>query len=336
MDLRTQYLGMELPNPLVASASPQSSTVDGVRRLAAAGVGAIVLPSLFEEQVRGEDERDLVLMQAHEEAFGEALSYFPSVPHEKLGGARRYLDLVSRSVDAVNVPVIASLNAGSPGSWVEFAQWVQDAGAAALELNIYVVPGNAVSSGRDIEDRYVEITREVVGEVSIPVAVKLGPYFSSFGNLARRLADAGASGLVLFNRFLQPDVDVERMTVEPRFALSARDEARLPCTWIALLQGRVGVSLAGSTGVDEPDDVVKYLLCGADVVMTTSSLLRHGPGHATVLLDGLRDWMTRKGFDSVKEFRGQVAVPSDLDRTAYERAGYIAALEQARSIYSIH
>jgi dihydroorotate dehydrogenase (fumarate) len=333
MDMRAKYLGMELPNPLVASASPLSATVAGVRRLAGAGVGAIVLPSLFEEQLRGEDLRDLVLMETHEEAFGEALSYFPSVPHEERGGARRYLDLVSRSVDAVNVPIIASLNASSPGMWVEFADWIEDAGAAALELNVYVVPGTQ-SSGRDVEDRYVEIVREVVAEVSIPVAVKLGPYVSSFGDFAMRLADAGASGLVLFNRFLQPDVDIERLTVEPRFALSSRDEVRLPCTWIALLHGRLGVSLAGSTGVDWPADVVKYLLSGADVVMTTASLLRHGPEHAQVLLDGLREWMERMGFRSLGEFRGRVAVPSGMDRNAYERAGYIAALEQARATYS--
>ena len=334
MDLHTSYLGLRLDNPLVASASPLSATVDGVRHLAGAGVGAVVLPSLFEEQLRGEDLRDLVLMQAHEEAFGEALSYFPSAPVEAPGGAGRYLDLVARAVDAVNVPVIASLNAANLGSWVEFARLIEDAGAAALELNIYAVPGDLHTSGRAVEDQCIEIVEQVAEEVSIPVAVKLGPHYSAFGSMAVRLAASGASGLVLFNRFLQPDIDIERIAPAPGFALSSRDEGRLPRTWIALLHGRLGLSLAGTTGVDRSDDVVKYLLAGADVVMTASALLRHGVGHAEVLLDGLRSWMVRKEVTSLGEFRGKLAVPAGADRAAYERAGYVAAIEQARVDYA--
>ncbi|MEP6799402.1 MAG: dihydroorotate dehydrogenase-like protein, partial [Lapillicoccus sp.] len=331
MDLTTTYLGLPLRNPLVASPSPLSSSVERVQRLADAGIGAVVLPSIFEEQLRREDLHDLLIREAHEGSFGEALSYFPSLPTEAPGGARRYLDLIERSVSAVDVPVIASLNASTSGGWVEFARWVEEAGAAALELNIYALPGDPHVSGRAVEDRHLEILDQVRAVVSLPIAVKLSPHFSSVGEMALRLDEGGADGLVLFNRFLQPDIDLRTMRVEPGFGLSSPDEARLPRTWIALLRHHLSGSLAATTGVDGADDVVTYLLAGADVVMTASALLRHGVGHVEVLLDGLGSWLGAGGRHSVAEVRGLLAVPLDVDQTAYERAGYVAALEHGRA-----
>ena len=334
MDLATSYLGLPLRNPLVASASPLSSSVERVRRLADAGIGAVVLPSLFEEQLRREDLRDLLLREAHEGSFSEALSYFPTLATEAPGGARRYLDLIERTASAVDVPVIASLNAATSGGWVEFAGWMQEAGAAALELNIFALPGDPHTSGREVEERHLEILQQVRAAVSLPIAVKLGPHFSSVGEMALRLDEAGANGLVLFNRFLQPDVDLRSMRVEPGFGLSSPDEARLPRTWIALLRRHLSGSLAATTGVDQADDVVKYLLAGADVVMTASALLRHGVEQVGVLLDGLGSWLESGGHRSVAEVRGLLAVPLDVDQTAYERAGYVAALEHGRDTYA--
>ncbi len=332
-DLSTSYLGLALRNPLVASASPLSQGVDRVRALAGSGVGAVVLYSLFEEQVHREQMRDLMITETHEDSFGEAQTWFPSVPTTQPVGSAHYLHLLEQASLAVDVPVIGSLNGSSPGGWSRFARSMQDAGAAAIELNIYVVPGDPHTRARDVEDRHVEILRQVKDAVSVPVAVKLSPYFSSTGELAMRLDLAGADGLVLFNRFLQPDVDPETMTVAPGVGLSSPAEARLPRTWIAILRGHVTASLAGTTGVEGAGDVAAYLLAGADVVMTASALLRHGLGHAAVLLDGLEDWMRHRGFSTPDEFRGRLAVPVGVDQTAYERAGYVAALEKARETY---
>ena len=332
-DLATSYLGLALRSPLVASASPLSQRVDGVRALADSGVGAVVLYSLFEEEVHRQQLHDLRVSETHEDAFGEALSYFPSVPDADHGGATRYLRLLEQSTAAVEVPVIGSLNGSTAGGWVGFARSMQDAGAAAIELNVHFVPGDPHTSGRDVEDRHVEILEQVRQAVSVPVAVKLSPHFSSTGEMALRLDRAGADGLVLFNRFLQPDVDPEVLAVTTGVTLSTPGEARLPRTWIAILHGHVTASLAATTGVDQSGDVAAYLLAGADVVMSASALLRHGVGHAGVMLAGLEDWMRRKGFDTIDEFRGRLAVPVGVDRGAYERAGYVAALEEARRTY---
>jgi dihydroorotate dehydrogenase (fumarate) len=335
MELATNYMGLELRNPLVASASPLSHTVDGVRRLAEAGVGAVVLHSLFEEQLQEEAELDARLADAGTESFAESLSYFPSVAEEE-AGPRRHLDLVRRAAASVDVPVIASLNGVTPGGWTDYARAMQDAGAAAIELNVYYLPGDPQLPGRDVEQRYVDILQRVKHAVTVPVAVKLGPYFSSTGEIALRLDEAGADGLVLFNRFLQPDIDPELLAVVPSVALSRRAEAGLPRTWISLLHGRVRAALAATTGVEEPADVAKYLLAGADVVMTASALLRHGPEHATVLLDGLCAWMERKGFQTVDELRGMLSVPPDADAAAYERTGYVTGLRAANvGAYSV-
>lgn len=339
MDLSTSYLGLALRNPVVASASPLSQGVDRVRALADAGVGAVVMYSLFEEEVHREQLHDLAVTEAHEDVFGEALSYFPtvpptgSVPPADAGGATRYLRLLEQCAAAVDVPVLASLNGSTPGGWAAFARSMEDAGAAAVELNVYLVPGDPHTSARAVEDRHVEILRQVKDVVSVPVAVKLSPHFSSTGEMAMRLDRAGANGLVLFNRFLQPDVDPEALAVTTGVTLSTPGEARLPRTWIAILRGHVTASLAATTGVDQAEDVVAYLLAGADVVMTASALLRHGVGHTEALLAGLEDWMRRKGFATLEDFRGLLAVPAGVDQSAYERAGYVAALEKARRTY---
>jgi dihydroorotate dehydrogenase (fumarate) len=330
MELSTRYLGLPLGNPLIASASPLSQTVDGVRRLADAGVAAVVLYSLFEEQLQREAQQNARLSEAGTESFAESLSYFPRAA-ERDHGPRRYLSLLERAAAAVTVPVIGSLNGITPGSWARYSRSMQDAGAAAIELNIYYLPGDPHVSGRDVEQRHLEILAWVKDAVTVPVAVKLSPYFSATGEMARRLDEAGADGLVLFNRFLQPDVNPETLTMMRTPSLSTAAECRLPLTWIALLHRQVGASLAAATGVESATELIKYLLAGADVVMTASALLRHGPEHAAVLLDGLREWMGRKGFTTVDEVRGMLAVPADIDGTARERADYVSAIQGADS-----
>ncbi|MFZ0323032.1 MAG: dihydroorotate dehydrogenase-like protein [Actinomycetes bacterium] len=330
MELATRYLGLRLRNPIVASASPLSTSDDGVRRLADAGVGAVVLHSLFEEQLLEEAEQDARLVEAGTESFAESLTYLPAQVGSELW-PRRYLRLLERASAAVDVPVIASLNGVTPGGWGRYAAAMQDAGAAAIELNVYDLPGRADVSGREVEQRLVDVLTAVKGSVSIPVAVKLSPYLSSIAEMAVRLDEAGADGLVLFNRFLQPDIDPESLTVVPKVGLSHPSEARLPRTWIALLHRRVRASLAASTGVDGPEDVARYLLAGADVVTTASALLRHGPGYATVLIDGLSAWMARKDFTRLDQLRGLLAVPSDNDDAARGRAGYVSALREANT-----
>jgi dihydroorotate dehydrogenase (fumarate) len=328
MELATSYMGLQLRNPLVASASPLSYTLDGIRRLADSGVGAIVLFSLFEEQLREEEARRARILDATAESFPEALDYVPAVVKEDAGPSR-YLSLVERAAARVEIPVIASLNGVSPEGWTDYARAMQDAGAAAIELNIYYLPGDPEIPSGDVEKRHVDILERVKGAVTVPVAVKLSPYFSSFGEIALRLDEAGADALVLFNRFLQPDIDPEALAIVPSVTLSNPADARLPRTWIALLHGRVRAALAATTGVEDPADVATYLLAGADVVMTASALLRHGPEHATVLLDGLSAWMARKGFRSVDELRGMLAAPAGTDRAAYERAAYVSAIRAA-------
>jgi dihydroorotate dehydrogenase (fumarate) len=329
MELLTSYMGLELRNPLVASASPLSYTFDGILSLANAGVGAIVLFSLFEEQLREEAAHNARLVDGPAESFQEAIDYVPEIAKED-AGPRAYLELLERAATAVDVPVIGSLNGITSEGWTEYARAMQDAGAAAIELNTYYFPGDPHTSARAVEQRHVDILQRVKEAVDIPVAVKLGPHFSSTGEMALRLEEAGADALVLFNRFLQPDIDAEELAIVPAVTLSTRAEARLPRTWIALLRGRVRASLAATSGVEEAADVASYLLAGADVVMTASALLRHGPAYATVLLDGLSAWMAGKGFDSLDELRGMLAVQSG-DEDAYERAGYVTAMRAANA-----
>ena len=345
LDLTTTYLGLKLRNPLVASASPMCEDVGNVCRMEDAGAAAVVLHSLFEEQINLESEELDRALSAAEELGPEASSHFPDMTGYNLG-PDGYLNHIRKCKELTGIPIIASLNGASTGGWTDYASALQDAGAAAIELNIYYLPGAlppasyspATSpppfiAGSEVEQRHVEILSTVKAVVSVPVAVKLSPYFSSTGEIARRLDRAGADGLVLFNRFLQPDIDPETLTVTVRPGLSTQAEGRLPRAWIALLAGRVRASIAATTGVETAADVASYLLAGADVVMTASALLRHGPGYAAVLLGELSDWMARKGFGSLAEVRGLLAVPDSTDQAAYERAGYVTALEEANKGY---
>ena len=279
-ELTSGYLGLELRNPVVASAGPLSQSVDDIKALADAGVGAVTMFSLFEEQLFREAERLVELEEQFADLTPEATSFFPEVPRAEADAVTKYLRLVEKGAQAIDVPLIASLNGASHGGWVHSARSLQDAGAAALELNIYYVSGDLTLGGNDVEQRHLDILQAVKSEVSIPVAVKLSPYFSSVGAMCQQLDRAGADGLVLFNRFLQPDIDLERLEVVSGVTLSSPVDARLPRTWIAVLHDHVEASLAASSGVDQPEDVVKYLLAGADVVCTTSALVRYGIEHA--------------------------------------------------------
>ena len=331
MNLTTSYLGLDLRNPLVASAGPMTQSADRIKRLAEAGVGAVVLPSLFEEQIRAEADRDERLAEVGIDSFGEATTYL--IDPDASAWPRQYLDLVERAAGS-GVPVIASLNGSTPGGWTDYARAMQDAGASAIELNIYYLPGDPLVPARDAEQRYVDVLTTVKAGVGIPVAVKLTPFFSSLGEMAVRLEKAGADGLVLFNRFMQTDVNPGTFTISTGFKLSSPAEGALARSWIARLRGLVRSSLAASTGVETADDVAAYLLAGADVVMTTSALLRHGPGHVTTLLDGLTAWMDRKGIGSVNEIRGLLAPAADTPQPGYGRYGYLHAVEQATRAYS--
>jgi dihydroorotate dehydrogenase (fumarate) len=330
MDLSTDYMGLALRNPLVASPSPLSYSLDGIRRLADGGVGAIVMFSLFEEQLREQAARATRLVEETAESYAEALSYFPAIAEED-GSPRSYLSLLERAVATIEIPVIGSLNGVTADGWTDYARAMEDAGAAAIELNIYYLLGSPGFSGREVEQRHVDVLERVKAAVSVPVAVKLGPYFSSCGEMALRLDEAGADGLVLFNRFLQPDIDPEQLAVLPRVNLSNPGDARLARTWIALLRSRVRASLAGTSGVEVPTDVARYLLAGADVVMATSALLRHGPSYAGDLLEGLTAWMSRKGFHDLARVRGLLAAPAEADVAAFERAGYVTAMRAANA-----
>jgi dihydroorotate dehydrogenase (fumarate) len=322
-DLRCTYMGLELRSPLIASASPLAQTVEGIRRLAEGGVAAVVLPSLFEEQLRREAIEFHELAEAGSESFAESLSYLPPSPVDQ-DEPVRYLSLVERGAAAVDVPIIASLNGVTTGGWVQYARSMQHAGASAIELNVYHAPGPPSASGREIEDRTIEVVRQVKAAVGVPVAVKLGPFWSSMGELALRLDGAGADALVLFNRFLQPEIDPETLTARAGIDLSTPADGRLAATWISLLRGRVRAQLAASTGVERSADIARYLLSGADVVMTTSALMRHGPEHAGALLDGLTEWMAGKGYASLADLRGIMSVPAEADPATYERAGYVS------------
>ena len=329
MDLTTRYMGLALRNPLVASASPLNTDIGNLRRLEDAGAAAIVLPSLFEEQIEAEAARYDRLTAAPAESFAEALSYFPEQTEYRVG-PNAYLDLIRRARDAVEVPIIASLNGTANEGWISYARLIEKAGASGLELNIYFIPADLSLTGAAIEQRYLDIVRSVRTMVSIPVAVKLSPYFSAVGNMALALEKAGADGLVLFNRFYQPDIDLARLAVLPDLNLSQPNEIRLPLLWLAILSGRVKASLAATTGVTTADEVVKYLLVGADVVMTTSALLRHGVDHMAVLLAGLESWLDAREFASLGDMRGIMNQQKLRDPQAFERANYIRILQNYR------
>ncbi len=332
MDLQTHYLGLALKHPLVASSGPLSSTVDGVRRLEDGGASAIVLASLFEEQLRHENAFFDHLLEAGTEQFPESLSYFPEV-EDYYVGPDTYLKLVSDCVAAVDVPVIASLNGITKTGWVEYAKEIAGAGAKAIELNIFYIPADITLSGAEVEQRYIDVVKSVADAVDIPVAVKMNPFFSSTGEVAVRLIEAGARGLVLFNRFYQPDFDLDAREVVPNLELSSPSEIRLPLLWIAILHGRVNASLAATRGVYTAAEVLKYLMAGADAVMSTSALLRNGVGHTHKVVESLVEWMERHQFQSVEQMKGSMSQQKVADPSAFERANYIKTLQSYKSPY---
>jgi dihydroorotate dehydrogenase (fumarate) len=323
-------MGIELEHPLVASASPLSSTVDGIRQLEDAGAAAVVMFSLFEEQVAHENAAFEHLMDSGSDSFAESLSYFPDAGEFTMGPAR-YLQILRRASEAVDIPVIASLNGITNEGWIDYARQMQDAGARGLELNVYYIPADLSRTGGEVETHYIDVAREVKEAVTIPVAIKLSPFFSSTGNMAKNLDDLGVDALVLFNRFYQPDFDIERLEVAPTLSLSTPEEIRLPLLWIAILHGRVRCSLAATRGVHGADEVVKYLLAGADAVMTASALLKNGIGYLETLREGLQGWLERHGFDSVEAMKGVMSHRSIADPTAFERANYLRILERYKS-----
>jgi dihydroorotate dehydrogenase (fumarate) len=332
MDLRTIYMGLELKNPVVASASPLSEKFSNFRRMEDAGAAAVVMFSLFEEQIKHENAAIEHLITSGSESYAESLSYFPEFEDYETG-PDEYLNLLRRASEAVDIPVIGSLNGITNEGWVDTARLMQDAGASGIELNPYYIPANLYMDGREVEQRYLEVLSAVKAAVSIPVAMKLSPFFSATGNMARQFDDAGADALVLFNRFYQPDLDLEEMEVITDLKLSTPAEIRLPLLWIGVLHGRINASLAASTGVHSPLELIKYLLTGADVVMTTSAMLRYGIEFLTTLVAGLQDWMEAKQYDSVAQLRGSMSQINCLNPGAFERANYIKILENYKPEY---
>jgi dihydroorotate dehydrogenase (fumarate) len=325
MDLTTQYLGLKLHTPLVAGASPLSEDLDGIRRMEDSGASAVVLYSLFEEQLRADRFELNKNLEQGTESFAESLTFFPEAEEYRLG-PEEYLKHIAAAKKATRIPIIASLNASSVGGWTEYARQIQDAGADALELNIYHIPTDLDLSGGMVEETYINILRAVKSEVTIPVAVKLSPFFSNFANMAKRFDAAGANGLVLFNRFYQPDIDLEALEVKPNILLSTPMAMRLPLRWVAILYGRVAANLAATSGIHRGTDVLKMLMAGADVTMLCSVLIRHGIGQIKVIEREMLAWMEEHEYESVAELKGSLSRKKCGDPEAFERAQYIRAI----------
>jgi dihydroorotate dehydrogenase (fumarate) len=328
--LRTQYLGLELKNPIVASSGPLTSRMETLMKLEEAGAAAVVLPSLFEEEIVREQVEITLLYDFVNEGFAEAQSYLPEMEDYRTG-PDDYLRLVRQAKQSLTIPVIGSINGVSNGGWIRYGKMIEEAGADALELNIYFLATDPEVTALDVEQRYLELVAAVRASVSIPLAVKIGPYFSSLANMTKRLFEAGADGLVLFNRFLQPDIDVSSLTVEPHLVLSTRDELRLPLRWIAILRSYFEQSLAATSGVHAPEDVIKLLLAGANIAMTTSGVLRRGPSLISELLLGLRSWMEEKEYVSVSQLQGSLSQRNCPDPAAFERANYVKTIRSFTS-----
>ena len=331
-DLSTTYLGLKLPSPLVVSASPLSRDLDGIRRLEDAGAAAVVLYSLFEEQLR-QEEMDLDYhLNAGTESSPESLTYFPQ-PSEFHTGPEGYLKHIRKAKAAVKIPIIASLNGSTLGGWTKFAAEIEKAGADAIECNIYTIPTDCKLTAADVEKSYLDIVRAVKSAVTIPVAVKLSPFFSNLSNFAQRLDDTGVDALVLFNRFYQPDIDLEELEIRPNVLLSSQQALRLPLTWIGILHGRVRANLAGTGGVHSADDVVKLLMVGANVAMLCSSLMRHGVNHLRHVERELREWMEEHEYESVVQMQGSMSQVRCPDPGAFERAQYTRAVKGMQHIH---
>ncbi len=325
VDLTSEYLGLSLPTPIVASACPLTGDLEMLKRLEAAGIAAAVLPSLFEEQIEFEEVMFGGLMDYGAEAFVEAANYFPQVDTYNTG-PDAYLRLVADARQAVSIPIIASLNGVTPGGWTRYAKRIEEAGATALELNMYSLPTDINVTAAELEASYVALVASVRDSISIPLAIKIGPYFSSLPNFASNLVSAGVDGLVLFNRFLQPDFDIERMEVDPRMELSRRTELRLPMRWIAILDAQLDTSLAANSGIHTATDILKLLLVGADVTMLAAALMRHGPEFVTTITDNLRELLEERGYHAVSQLRGSYNHHNTPDPAAFERRNYMKVL----------
>jgi dihydroorotate dehydrogenase (fumarate) len=329
-DLSTEYLGLELKNPLVPSSSPLSKHLDTARRLEDAGAGALVMHSLFEEKIEEEDANLARFFHQQSLGHGEADSFHP-VPDNYRSYEEVYLEHLESLKSSLEIPIIASLNGTTPGGWVNYATALQDAGADALELNVYYIPASAREDGRQVEDRYVDILEGLRQQISIPITMKLSSQFSSVVNVAQRFQQAGANGLVLFNRFYQPDIDLDTLEVVPKLELSTSEESLLRIRWIAILYGRVECSLAITGGVHNVEDVVKSLLAGADVTHLCSALLRRGPGHLAMLLRGLDEWLEAREYESVQQLKGSISQRNATDSSAFLRSNYVRVLESYQS-----
>ena len=332
MDLSTTYLGMKLRTPLVPSASPLSEEVDNIKRLEDAGASAVVLYSLFEEQLIQERFELNRRLTYGTDSFAESLSYFPE-PQEFHLGPEEYLDHIRKAKEAVHIPIIASLNGSSVGGWTDFARQMEQAGADAIELNIYYIPTDMNLGATEVEQTYIEILSAVKASVKIPVAVKLSPFFSSMANMAMRFDQAGANGLVLFNRFYQPDIDLDELEVRPNVILSTPQAMRLPLRWIAILHGSVSCSLAATSGIHQAPDVIKMLMAGASVTMLCSVLLRQGIQHLRTVEQNLRAWMIEHEYESVRQMQGSMSQKNCADPSAFERAQYMKALQSVKPAF---
>lgn len=325
LDIRTEYMGLKLNSPIVVSSCTLSEDVDNIRRMEDNGAGAVVLFSLFEEQIRGDNAVPTDVANTSKEVAG----YFPSLDEYHVG-AESYLELIREAKESVDLPIIASLNGVTDDGWINYARLMEEAGADALEINVFFIPADISLDGRAVEEKYLNIVRRLKQTVDIPIAIKLNPYFSAMGNMAGQLADAGADGLVMFNRFYQPDFDVHQLKVVSNLQYSSPAEIRLPLLWISALYGRVGISFAATSGVQDSEEVIKYLLAGANVVMTASSLYKYGIGHLKSLNRGLKKWMEFMQLGYLDKFRGIMSQRNIEDPTAYERANYIKVLDNVK------
>lgn len=325
VDLSTTYMGLELKNPLVPSASPLSADLDNIKRMEDAGAAAVTLHSLFEEQVEFEAEALNHFLERGTDSFAEALSYFPEV-YEYRREPDDYVEHIRQAKASVDIPIIASLNGVSPGGWTGYATKFQEAGADAVELNVYFIPTNFHLMSYDIEDLYVKLLKEVKSKVEIPVAMKLSPYFSAMPHVASMLDAEGADSLVMFNRFYQPDIDIEALEVTPNLQLSTPVETRLPLRWIAILYGNVDCSMALTSGIHSSEDVIKAVMAGADVANICSVLLKEGIGKITDLVDGVQAWMAEHEYESVAQMKGSMSHKSVAEPAAFERANYMKVL----------
>ncbi|MDD8017043.1 MAG: dihydroorotate dehydrogenase-like protein [Bacteroidota bacterium] len=326
MDLSTTYLGLELKNPIVPSASPMSRTVGNVKLMEDYGASAVVLFSIFEEQIRHETKELYHHLTYHAESYAEATSYFPSVD-EYHSGPDEYLEHIRKLKESVAIPIIGSINGVTDGGWVDYAKKIEQAGADALELNVYYIPTNVSLTSDDVEQTYFDIVKDVRNQVKIPISVKLSPFFTSIPNVAQRLDNMGVNGLVMFNRFYQPDINLDTLNVEPGVLLSTSDALRLPLRWIAILYKKVKADLAATTGVHTSEDVIKLVLAGANVTMMCSALLRHGPRKIREVLTGVQQWMVEHEYPALKEVRGSMSHQSVADPSSFERANYMKALQ---------